>query len=112
MNTHSINIPIFLRVYDNALADLGNILSNAGYKKVIVYFGNDLIELFGNTVMKSLQDADVEVLTYKELDTIDMQDIMEMAFSLPSKTQAVLGIGGGKVIDAAKYISYLKKLRI
>ena len=110
MNTHSINIPLFLRVYDNALADLGNILSNAGYKKVIVYFGNDLIDLFGSTVMNSLQDADIEVLAYKELDTINMQDIIEMAFSLPSKTQAVLGIGGGKVIDAAKYISYLKKL--
>ena len=110
MNTHSINIPLFLRVYDNALFDLGNILANAGYQKVIVYFGNDLIDLFGNTVMTSLQDSGIEVLTYKELDTIDMQDIIEMAFSLPSKTQAVLGIGGGKVIDAAKYISYLKKL--
>ncbi len=110
MNTHSINIPLFLRVYDNALSDLGSILSNAGYQKVIVYFGNDLIDLFGNTVMSSLQASDVEVLAYKELDTIDMQDIIEIAFSLPSKTQAVLGIGGGKVIDAAKYISYLKKL--
>lgn len=110
MNTHSINIPLFLRVYDNALSDLGSILSNAGYRKVVVYFGNDLIDLFGNIVMDSLQNSDIEVLTYKELDTIDMQDIIEMAFSLPSKTQAVLGIGGGKVIDAAKYISYLKKL--
>lgn len=110
MNTHSINIPLFLRVYDNALSDLGSILSNAGYHKVIVYFGNDLIDLFGNTVMTSLKDSGIEVLIYKELDTIDMQDIIEMAFSLPSKTQAVLGIGGGKVIDAAKYISYLKKL--
>lgn len=110
MNTHSINIPLFLRVYDNALSDLGSILSNAGYQKVIVYFGNDLIDLFGSTVLTSLHDSGVEVLAYKELDTIDMQDIIEIAFSLPSKTQAVLGIGGGKVIDAAKYISYLKKL--
>jgi len=110
MNTHSINIPLFLRVYDNALSDLGSILSNAGYQKVIVYFGNDLIDLFGSTVLTSLHDSGVEVLAYKELDTIDMQDIIEIAFSLSSKTQAVLGIGGGKVIDAAKYISYLKKL--
>ncbi len=109
-NNHSISIPSFLRVYDNALEDLGSILSNAGYQKVVIYFGNDLIDLFGNTVMESLNNADIEVLSYREMDIIDMQELMEFAFTLPGKTQAVLGIGGGKVIDAAKYICYLKKL--
>lgn len=33
-----------------------------------------------------------------------------MAFSLPNKTQAVIGLGGGKVIDAAKYVGFLQKL--
>ena len=110
LHQHSISIPLFLKVYDNALQDLGNILLNAGYKKVVIYFGNDLIDLFGNTVMKSLKEAEIEVLSYKELDIIDMQEIMEFAFSLPGKTQAIIGIGGGKVIDAAKYMCYLKKL--
>lgn len=110
VSNHSISIPLFLKVYDNALQDLGNILLNAGYKKVVIYFGNDLIDLFGSTVMNSLKDADIEVLSYKELDIIDMEAIMEMAFTLPGKTQAVIGIGGGKVIDAAKYMCYLKKL--
>lgn len=109
-NTHSISIPLFLKVYDNALNDIGNILASAGYQKVVIYFGNDLIDLFGNIVMESLNNAHIEVLSYRELDMIDMQEIMGLAFSLPGKTQAVLGIGGGKVIDAAKYVSYLKKL--
>ena len=109
-NNHSISIPLFLKVYDNALEDLGNILANSGYQKVVIYFGNDLIDLFGNTVMESLKNANIEVLSYRELDVIDMQEIMELAFSLPGKTQAVIGIGGGKVIDATKYMCYLKKL--
>lgn len=33
-----------------------------------------------------------------------------MAFSISPKAQAVIGIGGGKVIDAAKYMGFLKKL--
>jgi glycerol-1-phosphate dehydrogenase [NAD(P)+] len=33
-----------------------------------------------------------------------------MAFALPNKTQAVIAIGGGKVIDAGKYAAFLKKL--
>jgi formyltetrahydrofolate synthetase len=74
-----------------------------------IYFGNDLIDLFGSTVMNSLNDAGVEVLSYKEMDIIDMQELMEFAFTLPGGTQAILGIGGGKVIDAAKYMCFLKK---
>lgn len=107
---HSISIPLFLKVYDNALEDLGSILAKTGYQKVVIYFGNDLIDLFGNTVMKSLKDANIQVLSYKELDVIDVQEIVEMAFTLPSNTQAIIGIGGGKVIDAAKYMCFLKKL--
>lgn len=109
-SNHSISIPLFLKVYDHALNDIGSIMASAGYGKVVIYFGNDLIDLFGNMVMESLHKSNIEVLAYKELDIMDMQEIMELAFSLPGKTQAVLGIGGGKVIDAAKYVCYLKKI--
>lgn len=33
-----------------------------------------------------------------------------IAFALPNSTQAVIGLGGGKVIDAAKYMGFLRKL--
>lgn len=33
-----------------------------------------------------------------------------MAFQFDSKAQIIVGIGGGKVIDAAKYAAYLRKL--
>ena len=110
MSNHSVSFPYFLKVYDNALQDLGSILAGAGYKKVVIYFGNDLIDLFGSTVMNSLKEAEVEVLSYKEMDIIDMQELMDFAFTLPSQTQVIIGIGGGKVIDAAKYMCFLKEL--
>ncbi|MDE5864674.1 MAG: iron-containing alcohol dehydrogenase family protein, partial [Lachnospiraceae bacterium] len=65
---------------------------------------------FGNTVMESLRSADIEVLEYQELDSIILEYINSLAFSLPNKTQAVIGLGGGKVIDAAKYSGFLRKL--
>ena len=46
----------------------------------------------------------------KELDTSNINEIIELAFSMDMKTQAVIGIGGGKVIDVAKYAAYLRKL--
>ena len=66
--------------------------------------------MFGTTVMQSLKDANIDVLEYSELDTVRLEDITSLAFGLPNKTQAILGIGGGKVIDAAKYSGFLRKL--
>ena len=44
------------------------------------------------------------------MDTVELNSITNLAFSLPKGTQAVIGMGGGKVIDAAKYIGFLLKI--
>lgn len=110
MNNSHITIPAVLKVEGGALSHLGRYIKDNGFSHVVIYFGNDLIDLFGSTVMKSLDEAGVSVLEYKELDTVSIDDIITLAFSLPVKTEAVVGIGGGKVIDAVKYAGFLKKL--
>ena len=50
------------------------------------------------------------MLEYQEMDTVSIEDLISLAFSMPNKTQAVVGLGGGKVIDAAKYCGYLLNL--
>lgn len=109
VNQH-IAIPVILKVGKGALGKIGAYLSDNGLKNVVIYFGNGLIDMFGCTVMESMQDADVEVLEYREIDTTRIEDLIEMAFSIDNKAQAVIGLGGGKVIDAAKYAAFLRKL--
>ena len=110
INNDYIAIPALLKVEKDALHHIGGFLSDNELQKVVIFFGNGLIDMFGYTVMESLKDAGVEVLEYQELDTVNLQDITTLAFSLPTKTQAIIGLGGGKVIDAAKYSSFLRKL--
>lgn len=112
MNTTgtSIAIPTILKVEENALDQIGNYLKESDFQKVVILFGNGLIDMFGSRVMTSLKDAGIEVLEYQEMDTVDVADITDLAFSMPAKTQAVIGLGGGKVIDAAKYCGFLLKL--
>ena len=108
-NSH-IAIPTLLKIEADALTRLGPYLRDNGLHKVVIYFGNGLIDMFGYKVFDSLKESDIEALEYCELDTVDIDDIIDLSFNLPNATQAVIGLGGGKVIDAAKYIGYLRKL--
>lgn len=109
-NSTSISIPAILKVGNGALANIGSYLKEAGFSQVVIYFGNGLIDLFGTTVMESLKRESIEVLEYREIDTVVIDDIIRMAFSLPNKTRAIISIGGGKVIDAGKYAAFLKNI--
>jgi len=102
-----IMIPTLLKVEYGALAKTGQYLSELGYRKVVILFGNGLIDMFGETLMNSLKEQSIEILRYQEMDTVDIADMVDLAFSFPNTTQAVIGIGGGKVIDAAKYCGFL-----
>lgn len=106
----SIAIPKLLKVGSKVLGNIGKYLKDEGLEQVVIYFGNGLVELFGIDVMKSMKEEGVEVLEYQELDTIDIDDIITLAFSLPNKVQTIVSIGGGKVIDAGKYVAFLRNL--
>lgn len=107
---NSIAIPALLKVGAGTLDRIGEYLKDAGLKKVVIYFGNGLIDLFGSKVMDSLKAAEVSTVEYQELDTVCIDDIITLAFSLPNQVQAVVSIGGGKVIDAGKYVAFLRNL--
>lgn len=110
MNRISVTIPTFLKVEKGAVKKLGQYLKDAGLMKVVILFGNGLIDMFGRDVMASMKEAGVETLQYQEMDTVALEDLTRLAFSMPNKTQAIIGLGGGKVIDAAKYAAFLLKL--
>lgn len=110
MSGSHIAIPTILKIGSGTLVNLGKYIKTSGMKNAVIYFGNGLIDMFGSQVMKSLQEEDINVLEYRELDSTDIDDIIDSAFVIDAKAQVIVGIGGGKVIDVAKYTAYLKKL--
>lgn len=110
MDSKHIAIPVILKIGPGVLDNLGSYVMDAQLQKVVILFGNGLIDMFGKDVMESLKESGVEVLEYQELDTVRLEDLTSLAFSMPAKTQAIIGIGGGKVIDAAKYCGFLRNL--
>ncbi len=91
MNKRSIEIPAILKIGSGMLNTIGQNLKANGIHRIVIYFGNGLIDMFGKQVMDSLQEADVSVAAYCELDTSKIEDIIELAFSIDSKVQAVVG---------------------
>ena len=110
MPKDEISIPPILKIERGVTANIGEYLKDAGFTQVVILFGNGLTDMFGKTVFESFDKAGVKVLHHQEMDTVDFNDITELAFELPNKTQAVIGMGGGKVIDAAKYIGYVLRI--
>lgn len=107
---NSIAIPVILKVGNGVLKDIGTYLKEEALNQVVIYFGNGLIDLFGMDVMNSLREEGITVLEYRELDSVDIDDIITLAFAIPNQAKAVISIGGGKVIDAGKYAAFLRNI--
>ncbi|PYG90329.1 glycerol-1-phosphate dehydrogenase [NAD(P)+] [Ruminiclostridium sufflavum DSM 19573] len=108
---HRIEIPTIMEVDSNILKNAGAYIKRAGINRVVVLFGEGIRELFGQIILDSINStASLTLLETYDYDDIKIESLMPMAFSISSNTEAVIGVGGGKVLDAAKYIAFLKNL--
>lgn len=107
--SHRISIPSILEVGKNNLASTGNLLKKAGFTNCILIFSNGIEELFGSLIINSIKNNNIKILSIKSYDNIDFDFIGHEAFSLPAEVEVILGIGGGKAIDIAKFMAFLRK---
>ncbi|MCO7126930.1 iron-containing alcohol dehydrogenase family protein [Sporolactobacillus shoreicorticis] len=108
-DNHQIVVPSLLDVRKGNMAEIGRLLSRHQFKKVVIFFGMGLTEMLGEKVFGSMKASGIEVLETKEVSDIDIDSVVDHAFQLPFQTEAVIGIGGGKALDAAKYTALLRK---
>jgi glycerol-1-phosphate dehydrogenase [NAD(P)+] len=98
----SVQTPLHIDVRRGAVADLGQILADGRISAggdVAVVVGPGQGERIAEMIRPSLGSADVYTTTGGTLDAA-----LELAAKLRSRSyDAVVGIGGGKTVDAAKY---------
>jgi len=107
---HRIAIPSILEVGKGNISNVGNLIKKGMFQNVALYFGEGIEELFGASIQNSLKEASIEVSNIETISDINFEKVSVKAFEISNDVEALIGIGGGKAIDAVKYMSFLKKL--
>lgn len=112
MNTeaHRIAIPSILEVGKGNVKNVGNIIKKGEFNHVAIYYGDGIYELFGKEIEKSIVDENIKLSNMGEVKSINFEEIGINAFEISNEIDALIAVGGGKAIDAVKYMSYLRKL--
>ncbi len=105
-----IDVPYLLKIGAGKIAKTGKYLIDKELRNIALFSGEGMEKWIGDSFFKNLSAAGINVLYKETVSDIDLEGIAHTAFSLPPSTEAILGIGGGKALDFAKYAAYLLRL--
>lgn len=105
-----IAIPTLVRAKPGALDRLGIYLSRAAHHKVAVMLSKGLTSPLPDRVTRSLKEQSIEAVAWVEVADNDLESTARLFAELPKGVTAVVGVGGGKALDVAKYVGFLSRL--
>lgn len=106
-----ITVPSLLRIKPKTIFKIGKYLAQRKCLQIALFWGEGIQELFGQTIKMSLEASGVNVIHEQVWGSAHLEDIIEQSLNLAgSKTQAILAIGGGKVIDSCKYMAFSNQI--
>jgi glycerol-1-phosphate dehydrogenase [NAD(P)+] len=108
--TTQIAVPGLVRIKPGALARLGVYLRRAGHMRVLVLAAGGLPEAIRAGVRAGLDDEGVAVADWLEVADNSFEAATAIFADPPRKLTAVVGLGGGKALDMAKYLAFLARL--
>ena len=105
-----IAIPTLVRMKVGALARLGIYLSRFNHQRIAVLQSAELPADIVSIAKDSLARHDRTLTEWTDIDDHSFLHTIQRITSLRGRPQAIVGLGGGKALDVAKYIAFLTKL--
>lgn len=105
-----VDVPTLVRVKDGALDRVGIYLRRAGLDHVAVLQSHGLISPLPERLRTSLDEQTLRIVCWEEVQANDMESAIQTFTSLPRQVNVIVGIGGGKALDIAKYVATLARL--
>jgi len=110
MNNKEINIPTLLKIGDGKISKIGKYLSDRNFIKVALFFSDGIENIVAQKLYSGLNKYNIEIVHKDNISNIDIETAIHTAFKIPSNTNVLLGIGGGKALDYSKYCAHILKL--
>jgi len=105
-----ISVPGLVRIKAGALARLGLYLRRSGHTRVLVLATQGLPQAVLEAARSGLEAEDIDVAGWVEITDNSFEAATAAFATLPGKLAAIVGLGGGKALDMAKYLAFLARL--
>ncbi len=105
-----ITVPTLVRVKPGALDRVGLYLHREERRSVAVLVSHALQSPLPERVRASLSAHGIEPAAWVEVRDNDIEGAARLFADLPATVAAVVGVGGGKALDVAKYVAFLGRL--
>jgi glycerol-1-phosphate dehydrogenase [NAD(P)+] len=105
-----ISIPSLVRVKPGALERLGLYLKRNGHMTAMVLVSQGMVPEYLDLVRRSLSEHGVSCIQWTEIGEASFETATALFTNVRKETSAVIGLGGGKALDVAKYVAFLGRL--
>jgi len=103
-------IPALVRVKPGALDRMGIYAERNEFMRVVLYFSQDLDHGLMARLIDSFRSRNIQILQQTPVESIGFETTTELFRQSPRNADAIIGFGGGKALDVAKYIAFLSRL--
>jgi glycerol-1-phosphate dehydrogenase [NAD(P)+] len=103
-------IPNLVRVKPGALDRMGIYAERYGFRRVLVLCSEGLDDQLLGRLTASLRSRNVQILRQTQVESVSFEKATDLFRQSPGDSEAVIGFGGGKALDVAKYIAFLSRL--
>src|SRR5262249_4916426 len=110
MKTAHINVPRLVRIKHGVLQRLGLYLARSSLAPVALFHSEGLVQSILDVVRQSLRDHDISVALLHAAKDASLEEAVRLLGAVPSSCKALIGVGGGKALDVAKYTASLAGL--
>ncbi|QDV30453.1 Glycerol-1-phosphate dehydrogenase [NAD(P)+] [Planctopirus ephydatiae] len=103
----TISLPALLRIKPGAMSRLGIYLTREKFQEIALFSSTGMQASILEEVARSLEAEDVAIRDREEVADSTIENALRLLGRLPADVQAVVGVGGGKALDVAKFVAHL-----
>jgi glycerol-1-phosphate dehydrogenase [NAD(P)+] len=103
-------IPALVRVKPGTLDRMGIYAERNEFMRVMLFFSQGFDDRLMARLTASLRSRNIQILQQTPVESISFEKVTELFCQSPRDADAIIGFGGGKALDVAKYIAFLCRL--